>query len=77
MLAGELYDGFNADLRQERCHARRLLRAFNNSGAEEAARRADLLGELFGRPAENAWVDVVVKDIPSAVVAVGNPCRGT
>jgi maltose O-acetyltransferase len=57
MLAGELYDGFSADLVQERCHARRLLRAYNNSGAEEAARRADLLGELFGRPAENAWVE--------------------
>ena len=31
MLAGELYDGFNVDLLQERCHARRLLRAYNNS----------------------------------------------
>jgi maltose O-acetyltransferase len=48
MLAGELYQAYDAELVAERKRARRLMRLFNQTTEEEMAERERLLRELFG-----------------------------
>jgi maltose O-acetyltransferase len=57
MLAGELYDGFDADLLRERHQARRILSLYNSSSVDDAERRADLLSQLFGRKTNDVWIE--------------------
>lgn len=49
MLAGELYDPFDAQLCKERQHARELLKRLNDSREDELQQRAAILAELLGR----------------------------
>jgi maltose O-acetyltransferase len=48
MLAGELYDAGDPELREERRRARHLTRLYNQTTEEEGERRVELLRELFG-----------------------------
>jgi len=48
MLAGALYDATDPELTADRRNARRIVRAFNDSGADEGSLRKQLLTELFG-----------------------------
>src|SRR5258708_28208662 len=48
MLAGELYDAGDAELREERRRARHLTRLYNQTAEEEGERRVELLRELLG-----------------------------
>jgi len=47
MLAGELYDPYDAELAAARSRARRLLQALNATREDEAAKRHRLLAELL------------------------------
>lgn len=57
MLAGELYLASDPELMADRRGARDLLRAYNETGATEAARRLDILRRLFGRLGLRAEVE--------------------
>jgi maltose O-acetyltransferase len=57
MLAGELYDGFDANLLRERHQARQILSAYNSSSVEDLEQRADLLAQLFGRKTKGVWIE--------------------
>jgi len=48
MLAGELYDADDPELVAERERASELTRAYNRTTGDDASRREELLGELFG-----------------------------
>lgn len=48
MLAGKLYDPDDPELTQDRQRARALTKALNDSGEEQVAERARLIGQLFG-----------------------------
>jgi maltose O-acetyltransferase len=48
MLAGELYSAMDPELTAARFRARKLVRAYNATEDEDAARRRELLGQLFG-----------------------------
>jgi len=56
MLAGELYDPFDAELTRERHDARERCRAFNGSGTDAAELRRTILAELFGGETA-AWIE--------------------
>ncbi|HKO88494.1 MAG TPA: sugar O-acetyltransferase [Burkholderiales bacterium] len=49
MLAGALYRANDPLLREERLHARRLLKAYNDSAPDDVGLRLKLLGELLGK----------------------------
>jgi maltose O-acetyltransferase len=57
MLSGELYNGFDAQLLQERSRARRLLALYNVTAMEDTGRRAQLLSELLGAAGEGVWIE--------------------
>ena len=56
MLAGELYDPFDAELVAMRTRARDLLWRFNATGEAEADERRGILRALFGRGGDSAWM---------------------
>jgi len=47
MLSGQLYDAADAELTQDRLHARQLLYDYNHSRPEETEKRKMLLAKLF------------------------------
>ena len=49
MLAGELYNGFDADLLAERQSCRLLCKEFNNSDPATLEERKNILEKLFGK----------------------------
>ncbi|MFP2909524.1 sugar O-acetyltransferase [Pyxidicoccus sp. 3LFB2] len=57
MLAGELYIATDPELTAARFRARRLVRAFNATEDEEAPRRQELLGQLFGSIGPGVWIE--------------------
>jgi maltose O-acetyltransferase len=57
MLSGELYDGFDAELLQERSCTRRLLALYNATATEDRDRRAELLRELLGTTGDGVWIE--------------------
>lgn len=57
MLAGELYEAWDPELRAMRARARRLTREFNQSTEEEMDRRTALLKELFGGTGESLGIE--------------------
>lgn len=57
MLRGELYDASDPQLVQERLRARELLKALNDSRADEHDKRQALLGELLGAMGEAVHVE--------------------
>jgi hypothetical protein len=78
MLAGELYEPQDSELTRLRERARELCWALNASKESEPALRRDLLEQLLGSGGNAAWIgagSVVTRDVPSCVVAAGNPCR--
>jgi maltose O-acetyltransferase len=56
MLAGELYDPFDADLVNGRSRARDLCQALNASGESDAEARRRILSDLFGAGGESVWM---------------------
>lgn len=57
MLAGELYDPQDAQLRAERRHARLLIKAFNDSRDDQEQERARLLDELLPGAGAGLWIE--------------------
>lgn len=57
MLAGELYVATDPELTAARFRARRLLRAYNAADDEDAARRRELLEQLFGSVGPDVWIE--------------------
>ena len=57
MLSGALYDASDEELTKERQAARELLRAFNNSAAEELSERRMLLKKLIPLQGSNLWIE--------------------
>lgn len=57
MIAGELYWAGDPELVALRINARRLTRLYNATTELEDARRAELLGELFGRIGTGAFIE--------------------
>ncbi|MDQ8189650.1 sugar O-acetyltransferase [Roseibacillus persicicus] len=55
MLAGELYDALDAELRKERNHCRDILLKLNSTREDEKKERKRLLAELFGKKTV-AWI---------------------
>lgn len=47
MLAGQLYQASDELLREERRHAKKVLREYNDSSPDESEKRALILKELF------------------------------
>ena len=56
MLAGELYNGADPQLRGERRHARLLMKQYNESSDEEILLRQDLLKELIGGYSKGLYI---------------------
>ncbi len=56
MLAGELYDPFDAELSAARAHARDLCRTLNETRDAEHEERRRILRELFGRGGDSVWM---------------------
>lgn len=57
MLAGELYDASEPLLVEERLHARKLVRLFNQTLETEHAQRVALLTELFGKVGQGIYIE--------------------
>jgi maltose O-acetyltransferase len=57
MLRGDLYRANDPLLREERLSARRLLKAYNDSAPEEAAKRIELLKQLLGNAGRNIEIE--------------------
>ena len=57
MLAGELYDARDPELVDLRRRARRLTKAFNETGPDDGADRKRLLSELFGSMQKGVWIE--------------------
>lgn len=57
MLAGELYNAADAELKQARNNARNILKQYNSSGATETERRVRLLKELIPVQGENLYIE--------------------
>ena len=57
MLLGDMYDPSDPQLAEERLHARKLARLFNETTESEAELRADLLKRLFGSSGENINIE--------------------
>lgn len=57
MIKGELYDAKDPQLCAERERARSLCRELNRSREEEPALRERILGDLFSRVGEGAWIE--------------------
>lgn len=57
MLAGELYDAFDAELLAMRCRARTLFKQFNDSHPDETELRQRVLRELFGASGTNLLIE--------------------
>ena len=56
MLAGELYDPFDAELVAGRRRARDLCAALNATGEAEESERRRILRELFGGGGDSVWM---------------------
>lgn len=56
MLAGELYDPFDADLVKARNHARDLCWELNATLENEPERRREILLQLFGMGGDSVWM---------------------
>lgn len=57
MLAGQLYQAGDPLLRRERRHARKILRAYNDSCPDEPEERARILKELFAAVGAEAEIE--------------------
>eukprot|EP01039_Chlorochromonas_danica_P005831 gene5831-6421_t len=57
MIAGELYQAWDEELRRERLRARKYTRLFNATTEEEEERRVELLKELFGSTGKNIGIE--------------------
>lgn len=57
MLAGALYDASDPELVELRRRARRLTKAFNDTGPDDGAERKRLLSELFGSMDTGVWIE--------------------
>jgi maltose O-acetyltransferase len=57
MLAGEMYDPYDAELLRERLEARRKVRIFNQSLESEPEERITMLKNLLGSTGENVYME--------------------
>ncbi|PTM59649.1 maltose O-acetyltransferase [Desmospora activa] len=57
MVKGEMYNPADAELRQDRNHARRLTRLYNQTLETEADKRTELLKELFGSTGDHLFIE--------------------
>lgn len=57
MLSGEGYFPTDPELREERTHARKLTRLFNESLETELDKRTQILKELFGSTGESLYIE--------------------
>ncbi|MWV42830.1 acetyltransferase [Paenibacillus sp. HJL G12] len=57
MISGELYLASDSQLTQERDHARKLVRIYNQTTETEVERRTQLLKQLFGSTGENLFME--------------------
>jgi maltose O-acetyltransferase len=57
MLRGELYDAYDPVLVEERLQARKLLRRYNDSHADQSALRTEILQELIGVQGNNLYIE--------------------
>lgn len=57
MLAGELYDALDPQLQDARRRSRFLLKALNDSRADEIEERARLVRELIPATGEGVWIE--------------------
>ncbi len=56
MLAGELYDPLDQQLKDARLQARLLIKAFNDTREDEVDQRNKILGELIPGAGEGLWL---------------------
>ena len=78
MHSGELYLPNDKDIMAEQLLCLEKLYDFNATRPTEYEKREKMLKEMFAEIGDNVVIgagSVVTKDIPSNVVAVGNPCR--
>lgn len=57
MLTGQPYDPADPQLTAERLHARRLLAAYNATGADQPDERTRLLAELIPQAGSGLWIE--------------------
>ena len=78
MLAGIVYSTIDKQLLEELNAVKEVIHRYNALSPADNAGRLDILKGLLGHIGDNVTIgagSVVTKDIPSDVVAVGNPCR--
>jgi maltose O-acetyltransferase len=56
MLAGEMYDPFDAELAAARARARDLCQSLNATREAQAAERREILRALFGQGGDTVWM---------------------
>ena len=57
MIAGEMYDATDPQLRAERRRARDLCRSLNTSPDSEQSLREKIIRELFGSAGDEIWIE--------------------
>lgn len=72
MLAGEMYDPHDSELRQKRMNARRLSRLFNDTTEMDGQDRSDLLKKLLGSTGDNIHVEPTIRCDYGFNIHVGN-----
>ena len=78
MLAGMVYSAIDKQLLEELNAVKEAIHRYNVLSPADNAGRLEILKGLLGHIGDNVTIgagSVVTKDIPSNVVAVGNPCR--
>ena len=72
MLSGQVYSAVDAELLRELGEVRETVHRYNALEPSHEAERLSILKGLLGAIGAGS---VVTHDIPSDVVAVGNPCK--
>ena len=72
MLAGELYDSTDPELRAEQERARRLTRLFNDTDETQTDRREELIRELFGAVGDDPHIEPTFKCDYGYNISVGD-----
>lgn len=85
MISQKLYDArSDRELEAERLECKSLCQEYNHLPIKELEKRSELIKRILGKTGDCVTIgddvvigggSIVVKDIPSGSVAVGNPCK--
>ena len=72
LLAGEIYNDFDADLFQRRVAAKKLFRVYNKTDDDQTEERSVLLTKLLGKVGERVWIEPDFRCEYGKNITIGN-----